>query len=334
MSEPNFTLPADRCGCSLPRKRVCDECEALGRSYLTCSLVCLDRHREVAHGGAFEDSLARARGYAREHNRQSSNRWQADDGHRLRLMTLISELPQGGELCIFGAGDANDLELERLALNFREIHLVDLDGEALTRARDRQGLSVREKIVLHDGVDCSGLLEHLDAWGDQFPERAELARVAVEAAQSIVHRLGLGFPAVVSSCLLSQLALPFQRAWLTSRGNWQELLSAISAIHLATLAGSTRSGGRCLLAFDAASSRDTPALAEQHGRSADELAEFVSDARESGGLAFRPDPRALLAQLSSPGMKSLVIEPRLREPWLWRHGAETELVYGLTFGHP
>ena len=333
MSEPNILLD-DRCGCSLPRKRLCDECEAAGRNYAACSLSCLDRHRQIAHGDASGDSLARAYGHARAYNRQFSQPWQVDDGHRLRLAALIAELPQRAELCIFGAGDANELELERLAASFRELHLVDLDGEALTRARDRQGATVREKIVLHDGVDCSGVLEHLDAWGDQFPERAELARVAVEAAQSIVHRLGFGFPAVVSNCLLSQLALPFQRAWLTSRGNWTDLLSTISAIHLATLAGSTRSGGRCLLAFDAASSRDTPALAEQQGRSADELAELVAEAQASGGLRLRPDPRSVIAQLSSPGMKSLVAEPHLSEPWLWQRGAETELVFGLTFGRP
>jgi len=32
-------------------------------------------------------------------------------------------------------------------------------------------------------------------------------------------------------------------------------------------------------------------------------------------------------------MISLVSEPRLAEPWLWQRGADTELVYGLTFAH-
>ena len=255
--------------------------------------TCLDRHRALCHGNFGEDSLARAQAHTRAHNRQFSGHFQAYESHRQRLMAMIEGLPQGAELCVFGAGECNDLDLDRLADSFREIHLVDLDGEALTRARDRQAAAARAKIVLHERVDASGLLEHLDAWGDRFPERDELARVAVEAAQSIVHALGLSFPAVVSTCLLSQLALPFQRAWLTSRGNWTNLLSTLSAIHLATLAGSTRAGGRCLLAFDVASSRDTPALAEQHGRAADELAEFVLEARALRGPA--PAPRSRLA---------------------------------------
>jgi hypothetical protein len=326
--------PSESCGCSGPRRRECDDCESAGASFVACSLACLERHREACHDNFAQGTLARAHEHARARNRQLSDGWLAYECHRQRLMPLIAALPRGAELCVFGAGNANDLELEQLAAIFSEIHLLDLDDEALTRARDRQAPSVRAKIVLHDRVDASGLLEHLDAWGDRFPERAELARVAVEAAQSIVHGLGATFPAVVSTCLLSELALPFQRAWRTSRGNWTDLLSTLNAIHLATLAGSTRSGGRCLLAFDVASSRDTPALAELCGRSPDELAEFVGEARAQGGLSLRPDPRSLIGQLSAPGMKSLVAEPQLSDPWLWQRGADTELVYGLTFSHP
>jgi len=325
---------SETCGCSARLKRLCEDCEAAGRSFMACSRTCLERHGTQAHGHVGEDSLERAHRHVRAHNRPMADAWAASASHRARLMALIGELPQGGELCVFGAGDANDLELERLAASFSAIHLVDLDGEALARARDRQTAVVRAKIVLHERVDASGLLDHLDAWGEKFPEHAELARVAVEAAQSLVHGLGLSFPAVVSTCLLGELALPFQRTWLTARGNWTNLLSTLSAIHLATLAGSTRSGGRCLLASDVASSRDMPALADQWGRDADELAEFVAAARAAGDLHFRPDPVSLMAQLSSPGMKSLVEAPRLSAPWLWQRGDETELVYGLIFSHP
>ena len=249
-------------------------------------------------------------------------------------MSLAAELPQGDVLCVFAAGNADELDLARLVTHFREVHLVDLDGEALVRARDRQVAAVRSKFVLHEGVDASGLLEHLDAWGDSFPERAELARVATEAAQSIVHGLGATFPAVMSACALNRFALPFQRAWLTSRSHWTALLSTMRAIHLATLAGAARSGGRCLLAFDVASSRDMPALSEQRNRAPDELSEFVHEALDAGTLPLRPDPGTLIAQLASPGMRALVSEPRLSEPWLRQRDGETELVYGVIFDRP
>ena len=286
------------------------------------------------HASASAESAVRARAHIVESNRRRALTREVDSVHRSQLSTLFGELTQGAELCIFGADDAQDLDLERLAERFREIHLVDLDGEALARVRDAQESAIRARIVLHEGVDASGLLEHLDAWGDRFPEREELARVATEVTQSIVHGLGRTFPAVASTCLLNRLALPFQRTWLVSRNHWAALLSTISAIHLATIAGAARPGGRCLLVTDVASSREMPALAEQRDRSLEELSEFVHDALDAGNLHLRPDPGALLAQLSSPGMRTLVSEPRLSEGWLRRSGAETELVYGLTFDRP
>ena len=134
--------------------------------------------------------------------------------------------------------------------------------------------------------------------------------------------------------MLSQLAVPFQRAWVTSRVNWADLLSTISAVHLASITGSTRPGGRGLIVFDTSSSKDTEALAELRGRDTEELEEFVEEARKSGGLSLRPDPKDLVRQLLAPGLRSLVSEPELSSPWLWHLGQDTQLVYSLTFRHP
>ena len=89
-----------------------------------------------------------------------------------------------------------------------------------------------------------------------------------------------------------------------------------------------------MIVFDTSSSRDTPALAEQRGRSSEELQEFVVAAHAAGGLGLRPDPRDLQAQLSSPGLRALVEDVQVGLPWLWHLGADTQLVYSLSFGHP
>lgn len=290
-----------------------------------------ESHPGLPAGG----SVARARNYATELNHRSADRWLGFANHRERVTGHIEQLARGGgELCVFGAGNCNDLELERLAHSFSEIHLVDLDAEGLERGRARQGSQIKAKITLHPQLDCSGMLEHLDEWGDRFPDRDLLAQSAVAAAQGIVRRLGRSFEVVVSACVLNELALPFQRAWLTSRANWADLLSTISAVHLATLTGSTRPGGRGLIVFDTASSKHTPALAELEGRSSEELEEFVAEARAAGGLDFRPDPRDLVRRLLSPGLRSLVADPELSAPWLRPDGPDTHLVYSLTFRHP
>ena len=298
-------------------------------------MACLDRHLRQAHPvAAARDSVDRACAFVRARNRELVERFDADAAHRERVTGHIEQLAQGGELCVFGAGNGDELDLERLARLFSEIHLVDLDAQALERARDRQPVHVRAKLVLQPEVDCSGMLQHLDAWGERFPERAELAQSAVDGVQGIVRGLGRGFSVVVSACVLGQLALPFQRAWLTSRAHWGELLRTLNAVHLATLTGSLREGGRGLIVFDTSSSKRTPALAELGARSSDELEEFVAEAARDGGLELRPDPRDLVRQLLAPGLRAQVANPELSAPWLWQRGPDTELVYGLTFRHP
>ena len=188
--------------------------------------------------------------------------------------------------------------------------------------------------MLHGELDLSGVLHQLDAWGEAFPDREALGRAALSAAQGLVRELGQSFPAVISNCVLGGLALPFQRAWITSRANWGDLLSTLGTIHLGTLAGATRPGGQALLVVDVATSLRTPALVELRGRSGDELHEFVTEAQAAGGLALRPDPSDLARQLSAPGLRSLVSDLQLSTPWLWSRDTDTRLVYSLGFTHP
>lgn len=327
--------PSERCAHERPSKRVCDLCDAEGSTFLCCSLACLSEHIANAHGWPeHENSALRALAHARQANQRLPDSWDGDAGHREHLTSLLTALPAGGELCVLGAGNGNELDLQRLAEHFGTIHLVDLDKEALELARDRQLAATREKIVLHGELDLSGVLPQLDAWGESFPDRAALGRAALSAAQGLVRELGQSFPAVISNCVLGGLALPFQRAWITSRANWGDLLSTLDTIHLGTLAGATRPGGQALLVVDVASSQRTPALVELRGRSGEELQEFVNEARAASGLALRPDPSDLARQLSAPGLSGLVSELRLSSPWLWSRDTDTRLVYGLSFTHP
>ncbi len=333
-SRPAEVPQTRSCGCSESPKRICDLCYSARSVFLACSRVCLDRHQREQHPAENGDAEARARAAARAYNRRFPDSWQRYAQHRQRVMALIAMLPQDAEICVLGAGNCSDLDLDRLAGSQREVHLVDLDGEALERSRERQSRAVRDKIVLHPNVDFSGLLQHLDDWGERFPDRAELGRSAVSAAQRILHELGRSFAGVVSTCVLSQLAVPFQHAWVSSRANWADLLSALSAVHLATLAGSTRSGGRGLLVFDVASSKDTPELAQYGERASGELPELVAGSLARGTLTLRPRPEDLLSLLSSPGLRPLVSETELGAPWLWDLGDATQLVYSLSFVHP
>ncbi len=221
------------------------------------------------------------------------------EAHRLRLMDWVGRAEAGGTVLVLGVGNASDLDLPLLAARFREVHLVDLDGAALERARARQPSGVSTKLVLHGDVDLSGLLDRLDSWGDAFPPPQELGPIAVAAARRLVAQLGT-HSVVLSTCILSQLGLPFRRTWVAPASTWANLTAAITAVHLATIAGCT--GGQGLLAFD---------VQEQNG-------------------ALSPEPSTLLAQLRSPGLASLVGRANFwSEPWRWNLGDVQQLVYAI-----
>jgi hypothetical protein len=298
------------CGCASEMRRVCDLCagDGTGAIVAACSQACLDRHLRDKHGddsSARERSESRARLHLAGLNRRLAGSRERYQEHRERVMALaVATTPAvagpAGDIVIFGAGNGSDLDLPRMADTFREIHLVDLDAEALERARQELPTALRARVIPHAPVDLSGFMSRLDEWGDAFPDDATLGSTAFAAARAIVAALGRDFDVVLSTGALSQLIVPFHRAWLASRASWERLDAAIVAVHLATLVLSTRAGGRGVLAFDVPSSKD-------------------------------PRPMALLGQLQLPGMASMVREPRLTSPWSWDIGDAVQLVYGLTF---
>jgi hypothetical protein len=298
---------------------------------LACSGRCLSEHLHARHPEqASQSSAERARLFATRVNQRITDSWQRYAPHRHRIMQLVEAAGTGGSLAIFGAGNGSDLELDWLLSRFDEVHLIDLDEQALKRAAAPHA-AAGQRLVLHAGEDLSGLLQHLDSWGEHLPEPAELGRTAVEAAQSLVQRLGR-FDVTLSTCVLSQLGLPFRRAWVASRSSWAHLSSTLMGVHLATLAGSTLRAG--VLVCDVQTSQRVPELDRFRDAPGRELAAFVSQQVERGTLALNPDPRSLLAWLEAPGLRRLVASPRVEEPWLWDLSDARQLVYGLTFRHP
>jgi hypothetical protein len=297
---------------------------------LACSLACLSEHQRETHG-ASEPASARAAQYqTRVNGNVAHNReWYA--GHRARVTALLRQAARGGALCVLGAGNGSDLDLPALADAYESIHLVDVDGEALERCRAGAPAGVRERLVLHEGVDLSGFIDKLDEWGEIFPVETELGRLALVAIQGILSRLGRRFDVVVSTCALSQLAVPYHRAWVLPAASWAHLHATLTAVHLATIAGATEPGGTGLLVFDVLSSKNAPELrALDEGRADDAaVGAFVARHVTSGAARLEPEPEVLLARLRASGLERLVRSPHLTAPWLWNIGAETQLVFGL-----
>ena len=177
---------------------------------------------------------------------------------------------------------------------------------------------------------CSGTIERLDRWGDEFPRQGELAALAGEVSSALAARLGRTFDVVLSACLLSQLRLPAQETLLLGLADWQRLFEAVDRAHLATVAALTRPGGTGVLALDVTSSHKLPeltAFAEpgdlgrpgRHGQSA------IASPTHHPQL----DPARLLG-LARPGPLAASVErARLTDPWVWDTGGGVlALVYG------
>jgi hypothetical protein len=263
---------------------------------------------------------------------QSTLAWFAEyEGHRERQTRLVTEgAPVGSEkrLCVLGAGNAYDLDLAMLAEHFSEIHLVDIDDQALEGARARQRPDVAQKLVLHAPIDLGGMLGKLEAWSKMEVTEQEMLAHPARTAKDLAARLGT-YDVVVSACVITQMQLSV----LTALGDTHRIFDAVrhtlTLTHLYTLLELTAEGGRALLVTDV--------LASQSYRYLDRLssdanflqiltdvvaAERVIYIARPGlfHLLFREDPAlARAATLSAP-----------IAAWLWQNGPDARfLVYAM-----
>jgi hypothetical protein len=324
----------ETCGHEPPPRRVCDVCKTARYAFTACSNRCLQAHLELAHPTEPLAGAVRAKQAQARTNLRSARDWELFAPHRERLMAVIPAEPAGGTLCVLGAGKCDDLDLPGLAERFSVIHLVDLDGEAMERARDRQPAPVRDAIVPHAGVDVSGLLARLDEWGDAFPDDRTLHQAVFSSARAVVDNLGGPFDVTLSTCVLSQLLLPFQDSWTTSEETWSKLDAAVTAAHLGILAHATVARGESCLVFDVLSSEQVPLLRELEDRPSAQLKAAVEFGVRAGNMVLHPDPDTMLAQIRHSRVAAPEPAPRLTDPWLWNTGAALRLVYALGFRRP
>jgi hypothetical protein len=166
----------------------------------------------------------------RERNASTREAFSAYAQHRARQMALLSRL-SGERIAILGAGNCNDIELSALAKAFREIHLFDIDGTALSAAVERQSDDVKCVCQLHE-TDLTGVASFLEAWRDNPPEIMVAQVAAWEQLSPLIAEVG-EFDVVLSSCLLSQLAI-----------NLRDYFGLVPALNSALPAGASSCAGQ------------------------------------------------------------------------------------------
>ncbi len=301
--------------------------------------------------------------YQRTVNRGSANRWDGFASHRERVMALLVDAarPAGpdpasppdptpdlagtlagphagseagtlaGTLAILGAGNCNDVDLMVLAEHFRTIHLVDLDDEALQRARDRQPAEVAARLVLRAGVDLTGGLALLEA-ARNARRPPDPAAVAAAALANLQGALPGTFDVVVSACLLSQIAQSCRLALGVEHPHLHELAEAVAAAHLRALVLLARPGGTALLVTDVASSETYPL---EETAASQPLSRLLDHLEATDNVFTGTRPRALRRFFARDPVAAplLALPPRVIEPWLWRLGDDLSLLtYALVLG--
>jgi len=261
-------------------------------------------------------------------NRSSAALYDVFSGHRARLTRLVQDAAPGGRLCVLGAGNCNDLDLEALAQGYREIHLVDLDPESLDRAFERQTPEARARLFRHAPVDVSGLLGCIERWARFQVTPEELIAHADVTGDAIVRAVGEGFDVVVSACMLTQMQLLVVNVLSDRHPLFAATRHTVSLTHLRTLLRLQAPGGRAFLVTDFTSDRITPLGS-------------VSETDDLRPLMERLLQQGALFQVAHPGVLGAIAadDPKLRkeavlsEPldvWPWQNGsAGLFLVYAV-----
>jgi hypothetical protein len=262
-------------------------------------------------------------------NRDLRDSWDRYQPHRDRVTAEILALvgPEtSGRLCLLGAGNASDVDLEELATRFQEIHLVDIDAAAVAHARDRQPPALRARLHLHAPVDLSGLCHQIDP---PLTLRPTDALVTMGTAE-VVRQVPSGFDVVASCCLLSRMSRSLDQTTEPLPALRQMLREVLARIHLRSMLGVIRPSGAALLLADLVCSR-------WRFRPADEV--LPGEDLRAAIRRLLPDrldaavcnPEFLRGVLQrDPELARACYPSRLGEPWLWParddHGA---LVYPL-----
>jgi hypothetical protein len=252
-------------------------------------------------------------------NKDIRDLWLRYQGHRQHTTAAILALapPDQARVCLLGAGNANDLDLEQLAARFQEVHLVDIDAAALARAAGRQSPAVRARLRSHAPVDLSGLYQQLARWagdGASAPLPAVPALVDAGAA-AVLKQLPAGFDVVASCCVLSQMSWALEQLLTPDAGTLALLQQALLRIHLRTLLGLILPAGAALLVADQVSTAAYPLDELEPGEDLAALAARLASARVTYPVCNPELARQMLRRDPQLAAEAQPIE--LGAPWLW-----------------
>lgn len=264
-------------------------------------------------------------------NRDSRSGWDLYAGHRENVTFLLTQgtLPANARLCILGAGNCNDFDLRVLRSHFHQIHLIDLDEEALLTGCQAQGLDSDPQIICQGNVDVTGILSLLSGWR---PEAA-IPPAEVEAAIQCALRRDVpglewgAFDVVASTGLLTQLIDSVGLTLGPRHPRYLELVTNVRLRHLRMLMELLRPGGRSWLFTEIVSSLTCPELSRVSNA---ELLPLLNRCIQQGNFFSGCNP-AVVPQVyqRDAELQRSVRSLTTTRPWLWNFIYRTYAVCGF-----
>jgi hypothetical protein len=240
----------------------------------------------------------------------------------LRILTTLAA--NGSSLCVLGAGNLNDLDLDRLLHLYDRVHLADLDVDAVHAGLARRGATATTAVRVHGPIDLSGILDRLPV-GSYAGDGAAALRDALAHHRCGVE--GAPFDVTVSAGLLTQLLQAVLESALAP-GEVVPVSLALRDKHLADLVHLTRPGGTVVLVTDVVSTTTAPQLLDTAQA---DLGEQMAELVASRNFFTGTNPYRIAALLEEDErFRGLVTDVCLLEPWLWRVTADRQhLTYAI-----
>jgi hypothetical protein len=230
---------------------------------------------------------------------------------------------------LLGAGNANDVDLARLTLDFHKIGLVDLDAEALAGAVERLSQPYRSRVEPHGNTDLTGIISTLASWQVDQPPSDAAVSCAIQTAQNApAPDIGM-FDLVVSTCVLSQLVDSIYMRLAQPHPRCLELVMAVRNRHLEMLIELLKPGGVGILVTDFVSTETAPEIAAMEALVPTEATRRWLEQRN---FFTGANPFAIrdYYQNRRPA-DSTIGDVQLVAPWRWDIGAKQFAVAAVTF---
>ena len=272
------------------------------------------------------------RGRQSAFNAASRDQWSAFAGHRARVSALlgVGAAPRPTRLCVLGAGNANDLDLSALLRAHREVHLVDLDPDALVQGVSRQRVADHPALKRFGGVDVTGMLDAVAAWSSRTTlTPPDLAALAGWPSSRVALGLPGPYDVVASTCLLSQLLGGIFLALGKAHPQFPAALAALRRGHLRLLSQLAAPGGEAILITDVVSSDTLPSLSSLSDR---ELPALLPRLARERNHIHGVHPDAIVSVIRhDPVLKGRVAGCETVAPWRWSLHARSYLVWAVKF---